>query len=116
MERSTTSTVGLSRGEIVGDVPTGGELEDVREPYDIRVAGAVHLLGDAQQPAGAFEELLTALSETHVTAVANQQRLPDVGLELADLLGERGLADVQLGRRAAEVELIGNGDEVPDQA
>ena len=33
-------------------------------------------------------------------------------LQLPDLLGERRLGDVQLGRRAGEVAVIGDGDEV----
>ena len=49
-------------------------------------------------------------------AVAHQQRLPDLGLELPDLLGQRGLADEQLGGCAAEVQLVGDRDEVAHQA
>ena len=116
MERSTTWTVGWAAAKGVGDVPTRGELEDVRESYDVRVAGWFISLGDGEQLASALEEVLTTRRESDVAAVADQQRLADDGLQLADLLGERGLADVQLGRRAAEVELVGNGDEVSDQA
>jgi hypothetical protein len=35
---------------------------------------------------------------------------------LADLLGQRRLGHVQTGRRAAEVPLLGDGDEVPQMA
>ena len=87
----------------------------MRDSYDVEVSGVAHPLGDGQQLTGVLEEALTSLGESDVAAVADQQRLTDDALELADLLGERGLADVELGRRPAEVQLVGDDDEVPDQ-
>ena len=49
-------------------------------------------------------------------AVAYEQRLTELGLQLPDLLGQRGLADVQPGGRAAEVQLVGDRDEVAHEA
>jgi hypothetical protein len=39
-----------------------------------------------------------------------------LGLESADLLTERGLGDVLPFRRASEVQLLSDRDEIPDQA
>ena len=41
-----------------------------------------------------------------------QQRLAELGLEAADLLGEGRLRDVQALGGAAEVPFLGDGDEV----
>ena len=48
-------------------------------------------------------------------AVAHEQRRPDARLERLDLLRERRRGDVQSFRRAAEVQLLGDRDEVAQQ-
>jgi hypothetical protein len=49
-------------------------------------------------------------------APALEQREADVALEAADLLAERRLREAEPARRAAEVELLGHGDEVREAA
>ncbi len=51
--------------------------------------------------------------QLHAAGGADQQRHPELGLECADLLGQRGLGDVQSLRGAAEVQFLGDGAEVP---
>jgi hypothetical protein len=50
-----------------------------------------------------------------VRAGALEQPHADLALEPGDLLAERGLAHVQAGRRAAEVQLVGERDERAQQ-
>ena len=45
-----------------------------------------------------------------------EQRDTDLGLELPDLLAERGLRGVQPAGGAREAQLLGHGDEVPQVA
>src|ERR1700756_2981720 len=50
-----------------------------------------------------------------MAAVADKQRRSQLVLELTDLLGQRGLADVELRGGAPEVQLVGDCDEVAQQ-
>ena len=80
------------------------------------VSGAApHPLGDRQQLTRVVEEPLAAHGEGDMPAVAHEQRAAELALELADLLGERRLADVEPRGGAAEVQLVGDRDEVPHQ-
>ena len=60
----------------------------------------------------ALEQHLAGGRELDAARGAVQQRLPELGLEAADLLRERRLRDVQPRGGAAEVALLGDGDEV----
>ena len=51
-----------------------------------------------------------------MTAIAHKELSAELILELADLLGECGLADVEPFRCPAEVELIGHRYEVAHEA
>jgi hypothetical protein len=51
-----------------------------------------------------------------MAARARQQEHAELLLEQADLPAEDGLGDEAALRRAAEVKLLGNGDEVPELA
>jgi hypothetical protein len=50
------------------------------------------------------------------SARAQEQWRAELVLELADLVAQRRLRDVQARGRAAEVELLGDGEEVAQQA
>jgi hypothetical protein len=50
-----------------------------------------------------------------VPAIAEEQRRADARLERLDLLRERRRRDVQPFRRTAEVELLRDRDEIPQQ-
>jgi len=54
--------------------------------------------------------------ERHTARDALEQRRADLALEVADLTGKRRLCDMEPRRRSAEVELFGDGDEVPEMA
>jgi Tfp pilus assembly ATPase PilU len=47
-----------------------------------------------------------------VAAVSDEQLLTELCLQLADLFGQRGLADEQLRGRPSEVQLVGDRDEI----
>ena len=83
--------------------------------HGARVLGEDHPLRGGQQLTRVVEEPLPTWREHDVPAVADEQREAEVVLELADLLGQRRLADVQAGRGLPEVQLVGDGDEVPHQ-
>jgi hypothetical protein len=100
----------------VGDDAAGGELEDVRDANDVGLGLVLHAFGDGQQRAGLLEEAPAAGGERDVAAVADQQGSAELLLELADLFGQRGLGNVQPGRGPAEVQLVGEGDEVAHQS
>ena len=59
------------------------------------------------------EEHLAGGGGGHPAPVAVQQLGAELALEIADLLGERRLGDVQLGGRADELALLNDRDEVP---
>ena len=62
--------------------------------------------------AAALEQHLAGGRELDAARRAVAAGAPELGLEAADLLGERRLRDVQPLRGAAEVPLLGDGDEV----
>ena len=56
------------------------------------------------------------LGQLDAAVRAREQLYAQLLLELADLLGDRGLGDVQARGRVAEVPLLGDGDEVPQMS
>src|SRR3954462_8398953 len=52
--------------------------------------------------------------QRNVPLRAVKQPHPELGLELAYLLGDRGLSDVQSLGRPAEMQLLGDGYEIPE--
>jgi hypothetical protein len=87
------------------DLPPGGALG--RAPRALR-------LGERQ--ACFREEGEAGGGELHAARDAREERRADVALEVADLPAQRRLGDVQARRRAAEVQLLGDGDEVAQVA
>jgi hypothetical protein len=71
-----------------------------------RVRGRLHHL-----PGGA-EEHLPRWGERRATGTSQEQRRADLAFDQLDLLAQRRRRDVQAGGRAAEVELLGDRDEV----
>ena len=63
-----------------------------------------------------IEEPLAGRGQLDLALVAQQQRRADLLLELADLLAQRRLRHVQALGRAAEVQLLGDDDEVAQVA
>ena len=62
------------------------------------------------------QERLAGRGQLDLALVAQQQRRADLLLELADLLAQRRLGHVQALGRAAEVQLLGDDDEVAQVA
>ena len=91
-----------------------------RQPPDLaalhppRLARGV--LDGVEDLARAHEERRAGRGQLDLALVAQQQRRADLLLELADLLAQRRLGHVQALRRAAEVQLLGDGDEVAQVA
>jgi hypothetical protein len=72
--------------------------------------GVVHL---GQQAPGVSQELAAGVSELDTAAGTLQQLHAERSLQLGDGLRQAGLGDVQAARRAAEVQLLRDADEVP---
>ena len=106
---------GACAGVGVSDLPAGGELEDVGDTHDVGFRVVLHPLGQGEQLPRVLEKSLAAGGEGDMAAVADKQRRTQLVLELADLLGQRGLADVELRGGPPEVQLIGDGHEVAQQ-
>jgi len=62
------------------------------------------------------EERLPGGGELDLTARAQEQFCAEGALELADLVAQRWLGDVEARGRPAEVELLSDGQEVAKQA
>jgi len=75
-----------------------------------RLAGGV--LDGLEDLARPHEERGARRGQLDLALVAREQLRADLLLELADLLAERRLGHVQPLRRAAEVQLLGDGHEV----
>ena len=69
-----------------------------------------------QHRPGVAQERLAGGGQLDPAAGAVQQPAAELLLEPADLLAQRRLGDVQAGRGAAEVQLLGDGDEVTQLA
>ena len=87
-----------------------GEAPDLAALHAPRLARGV--LDRGEDLARADEERRPGGGQLDLALVAQQQRRADLLLELADLLAQRRLGHVQALRRAAEVQLLGDGDEV----
>ena len=89
-----------------------------REPADLASGDAYRLRPSAvdgrEDSAGPFEVSLTSWRQLDLAGRAGQQHYAQFGLELLDLLRERGLGDVQPYGSPAEVALLRHGHEVAD--
>ena len=81
-------------------------------PRAARRASSMARVDRGQDLAAALEQHLAGGRELDAARGPVQQRLAELGLEAADLLRERRLRDVQALGGAAEVPLLGDGDEV----
>ena len=91
-----------------------------RQPADLAALDAPGLAGRVldrvEDVARALEEVRAGRGQLDLALVAQQQRRADLLLELADLLAQRRLGHVQPLRRAAEVQLFRDDDEVAQMA
>jgi hypothetical protein len=79
-------------------------------------APASQVIGLLEQRADVREQLRTGRGEGDGPAVAVEKRHAKVPFERLDLLGQRRPSDQQPGRGPAEVQLLGDGDEVSELA
>src|SRR5256885_15878954 len=80
-------------------------------------AGAdLGVLGLRQDRLGVDQERAAGIGQADPARMAHEQGGVDLALERADLLAERRLLDVQLLRRARDVALVRDGDEVTEMA
>ena len=108
--------VRVCEGVGVGDEAAGRQLEDVGDAHAANTRGLLHPFGEGEQLAGVGEEDRPPRGEGHVAAVAGEEPEADLALELPDLARQRRLAHVEPGGRPAEVELVGDRDEVAHEA
>jgi hypothetical protein len=69
-----------------------------------------------QGRSGGWQERLSGRGRAHTAGEALQQRAADLPLKGANLLGERGLRDVQGRSRAGERPFVDNCDQVLELA
>src|SRR5213593_535391 len=65
-----------------------------------------------ERVAGLGQERLAGAGESDPAGESLEQRDPQLGLEIMDLLGEGGLRDVQAAGGAREPQLLSYGDEI----
>ena len=75
--------------------------------------GGDRLVEVGQQPARAIQQRVAGDGQLHPVRRAAQQLAAQEPLDRADLAAQRRLREVQPRRSAAEVELLGDGDEGP---
>ena len=92
--------------------PTNETRSSPACPAPMRAGGGHGGVELGQHGAGVAQERLAGGGELDAAAGALEQPDPQLGLEGADLLAERRLGDVQTSRRAPEVQLLGDGDEI----
>ena len=78
--------------------------------------GAEHLLQAAQRPGDLVQELLPGRGQSHPAARSDGQLHPELAFQITDRLADPGLGEPHPFGRAAEVELLRQGDEDPDLA
>ena len=100
----------------VGDIATGGKFEDVGDPYPVSLLSLLHSVGEAEQLPRVAVEVFAPDCEGNMTTVAHKETRTELILELADLLRQCRLADMEPVRRSAEVKLIGHCYEVAHEA
>jgi hypothetical protein len=103
---------GDRRQQLVG----GRSGEPDGEPSDLAPLGALHVDGrgiDVREDApGPGEQQFARRRLLDRAGRARQHADAELGLELADLLGQRRLRHVQSSCSATEMALLGDGDEV----
>ena len=117
---TSTSTLGMRGGEgpdglCHGDAGHEADGERLRSPRRLSHPPA-HGLGRGEQGPGVVEQLTTGRSQLGGSLGADEQLGPELVLERADLPGQHRLGDVQPLRRPAEMQFLGDSDEVPELA
>ena len=81
---------------------------DPQQPNDRRYAGGNGFVIEREDAVRVAEHRLAHLGEDHVAALLAEERLPDLFLELPDLLAHGGLGAPDLRRRSVEAaQLLG---------
>ena len=98
----------------------GGADESDTEEAEVAVADAAGFsevfVDVAEGAPGALEEDFAGGCELDCARCAEEERVAEDLFELADLLREWGLSEVESAGGASEVELFGDGDEVAEMA
>ena len=85
------------------------------DSYLVAVRSLLHSLRQSEQLPSVAKKVFAPDSERNMTAVTDEETHAELILELADLLRECWLADVELVRRPAEVKFIGHHYEIANQ-
>ena len=106
-----------SRDQARGQCPHSGSDAAAANDTATRILCALDRDGDASEDMPRRDETDVACrSEFHPARPTLEEIDTDLALEIMDLSRERGLRDAQLLGCAAEVELLGDRDEVADLA
>src|SRR6478752_6738359 len=91
-----------------------------RDAADLAARGAagadLGVLGLGQDRLGVGQERAAGIGQADAARMAHEQGGVDLALQRADLLAERRLLHVQLLRRAGDVALMRDGDEIAEMA
>ena len=90
--------------------------EDARLPSLGEVRARHRSVGELDRLTGVVEEDAAGVGELDSSAIADEELDADGAFELQDLLRETRLGDVEAIGCPPEVELLGDGDEVPELA
>jgi hypothetical protein len=95
----------------------GGGTEPDRQASDLAATRSARdrhrMVGIVEDMTGLFEEGAARLRESDEMARAMEEIDPELALQVLDLMGKGGLGDMELFRRATEVQLVGDRDEIP---
>ena len=119
MDSDTDRRLALCEGaEHLGEHGVRGRAGEAdRELLAARRPGRPHdTLCLLQEAAAVEKECLSGRGEGDSPARPFEQGHAELLFEPADLVTKRGLGDMEPGGGSAEVELLGDGDEVPQQA
>jgi hypothetical protein len=88
----------------------------VRDAHPIGVSRSSHLIRKAKEFSSIREKTLTPDGERNMPTVPFEQPGAELILEFADLSRQRRLAEMKLRGSSPKMELIGDRDEIPNQA
>ncbi len=104
------------RDELIGGRVDETEPESTPSADTKLLGSPQHALRRHEELTGMGEKRLTVGGQSHSTSCPLEQGETEVGLELADLLAQRRLSDVELRGSSPEMELVGNGDKGTEAA
>ena len=88
---------------------------DPNSPRDA-ASDELGLVGLLERRARFLEEALADMGECDAAGLAGEELGAEHGLERLDLRAQRRRRNIELARRAREMQLVGDGNEIPEMA